>query len=46
MSKHIIEDPDDTGRKRISDGRLWLGKEYSGKKVEYAVKVIEEDNNE
>lgn len=53
MGEYTIESPDEAGRKTVSDGRLWLGKEYSGKEVEYAVKVVgdaddgkEEENNQ
>jgi hypothetical protein len=49
LGEHTIENPRDAGVKRVSkDGRLWLGEEYEGKQVEYAVKIVDEDtdNNE
>lgn len=44
--EYVMEDPDVAGKKEISDGRLWLGKEYNGKTVSFAVRVIDEDENE
>lgn len=41
-----MEDPDETGKKEVNDGRLWIGSDYEGKTVEYAIKVIDEDNND
>lgn len=47
MGKHTIEDVDSAGEKAVaSDGRLFLGQEYAGKRVEYAVKVIEEESDD
>lgn len=48
MATVTLEGEVESGTKQVKDGRLWLGKEFEGKTVEYAVKVIDEekeDNN-
>ena len=47
MAKHTIENPDSAGKKRVSkDGRLWLGEDYQGEMVEYAVKKLDGGDSE
>lgn len=36
----------ESGTKVVKDGRLWLGKEYEGKRVSYAIRVIDEGEEE
>lgn len=43
MAEHIISDPDEAGKKKVSGGTLYVGKEYDGKQVEFAMRVIEDN---
>jgi hypothetical protein len=44
MASHTIDDPDDAGKKRVAkDGRLFLGEEFEGERVEYAVRRVGDD---
>lgn len=43
-SATVIEDPDDSGKKGVDGGgRLYLGSDYEGREVEYAVRVVGDD---
>jgi hypothetical protein len=45
MSKTTITDPDGAGQKQVAqDGRLYLGERYAGERVEFAVKIVESDD--
>lgn len=44
---YTIDEPDDAGKKEVPDsGRLFLGSEFEGMEIEYAVKILGEAEEE
>lgn len=47
MGEYRMDDPDETGTKSAdSQGRLFLGKEYEGETIEYAIKVVSTEDEQ